>query len=53
MIIELVVQHTSSEHRWFREARRDRDSPYRDYYIWADEPDDAIEPIFPTVEDSV
>ncbi len=53
VIIELVVQHTSSEHRWFQEARRDRDSPYRDYYIWADEPDDAIEPIFPTVEDSV
>ena len=52
VIIELV-QHTSSEHRWFQEARRDRDSPYRDYYIWADEPDDAIEPIFPTVEDSV
>ena len=53
VIIELVVQHTSSEHRWFQEARRDRDSPYRDYYIWADEPDDAIGPIFPTVEDSV
>ncbi len=53
VIIELVVQHTSSEHRWFQEARRDRNSPYRDYYIWADEPDDSIEPIFPTVEDSV
>lgn len=53
VMIELVVQHTSSEHRWFKEACRDRNSPYRDFYIWADEPDDSIEPIFPTVEDSV
>lgn len=53
VIVELLVQHTSSEHKWFQEARRDRNSPYRDYYIWADEPDDSIEPIFPTVEDSV
>ncbi len=53
VMIELVVQHTSTEHRWFQEARRDRQSPYRDFYIWADEPDDSIEPIFPTVEKSV
>src|SRR5690606_4819531 len=54
-IIELVVQHTSIQHRWFQEARRDRHSPYRDYYIWADEPVecDGVEPVFPTVEDSV
>lgn len=53
VIIELVVQHTSIQHKWFQEARRDRNSPYRDYYIWADEPDDFMEPIFPTVEDSI
>ncbi len=57
VIIELVVQHTSSAHRWFQEARRDRDSPYRDYYLWTDqphdEPHDEIRPIFPTVEDSI
>ncbi|MFC3607986.1 alpha-amylase family protein [Stutzerimonas tarimensis] len=52
VIIELVVQHTSIEHRWFQEARRDRQSKYRDYYLWADEPDDSVETIFPTVEDS-
>lgn len=55
VIIELVVQHTSDRHRWFQEARRDRNSPYRDYYIWSDEPvecDDVV-PVFPTVEDSV
>ncbi|MGE4408793.1 alpha-amylase family protein [Pseudomonas sp.] len=53
VIIELVVQHTSREHRWFQQARSDRHSPYRDYYLWADEPDDSIESIFPTIEDSV
>ena len=54
VIIDLVAQHTSVEHRWFQEARRSRDSPYRDFYIWTDDPDhDEIEPIFPTVEDSV
>jgi maltose alpha-D-glucosyltransferase/alpha-amylase len=55
VIIELVVQHTSIHHRWFQEARRDRNSPYRDYYIWSDEPveRDGVVPVFPTVEDSV
>src|SRR4051794_11696036 len=54
VIIDLVPQHTSIEHRWFQEARRDRSSPYRDYYVWTDEPYDAdVEPVFPTVEDSV
>jgi len=54
VIIDLVVQHTSDRHPWFLEARNDRHSPYRDYFIWADspEPTDA-KPIFPTVEDSV
>ena len=54
VIIELVAQHTSDQHRWFREARADRDSPYRDYYIWSDEPVETdVVPIFPTDEDSV
>lgn len=54
VIIELVVQHTSIQHRWFQEARRDRNSPYRDYYIWSDEPVQTdVEPMFPTVEESV
>ncbi len=54
VIIELVLQHTSSEHFWFQQARSDKNSPYRDYYIWADKPpkkDDA--PMFPGVEKSV
>src|SRR3546814_3484089 len=53
VIIELVVQHTSIQHKWFQDARRDRHSPYRDYYIWSDKPDDFKEPLFPTVEDSI
>jgi maltose alpha-D-glucosyltransferase / alpha-amylase len=36
VIIDLVVNHTSDQHPWFREARRDKDSPYRDWYVWAD-----------------
>ena len=38
LIMDLVANHTSSEHRWFREARKSKDNPYRDYYYWADEP---------------
>jgi maltose alpha-D-glucosyltransferase/alpha-amylase len=36
VIIDLVVNHTSDQHPWFREARSDKDSPYRDWYVWAD-----------------
>ena len=35
IIIDLVVNHTSDAHPWFREARRDPQSPYRDWYVWA------------------
>lgn len=33
LIMDLVVNHTSSEHKWFQEAIKDKNSPYRDYYI--------------------
>ena len=36
ILLDLVVNHTSSEHRWFREARNSRDSRYRDFYVWRD-----------------
>ena len=36
LIIDLVVNHSSDEHAWFVESRKDRESPYRDYYIWRD-----------------
>src|ERR1700712_3981929 len=36
VIIDLVVNHTSDEHPWFRSARSSPDSPYRDWYVWSD-----------------
>ena len=38
VIADLVVNHTSSEHPWFKEAVKNPDSPYRDYYMWTDDP---------------
>ena len=35
VIIDLVVNHTSNEHPWFQEARRDPESKYRDWYVWS------------------
>ena len=37
VIIDLVLNHTSIDHPWFQEARKDRKSKYRKYYIWLDE----------------
>ncbi len=34
LIMDLVVNHTSDEHKWFIESRQSKDNPYRDYYIW-------------------
>ncbi|MFW5684186.1 MAG: alpha-amylase family glycosyl hydrolase [Spirochaetota bacterium] len=34
VIIDLVLNHTSDEHPWFQEARRSRDNPYHDWYLW-------------------
>ncbi len=36
VIIDLVVNHTSDRHPWFKAARRDRNSPFRDWYVWSD-----------------
>ncbi|MFB8506103.1 alpha-glucosidase [Enterococcus durans] len=36
IIMDLVVNHTSDEHIWFVEARKNKDNSYRDYYIWRD-----------------
>jgi trehalose synthase len=39
VIVDLVVNHTSDQHPWFRAARADRSSPFRDYYVWSDDPE--------------
>ena len=36
ILVDLTLNHSSSEHFWFREARKSRDNPYHDYYIWRD-----------------
>ncbi len=36
IIMDLVLNHTSDQHPWFQASRSDRNSPYRDYYVWSD-----------------
>lgn len=38
VIMDMVLNHTSTEHKWFQEAQKSKDNPYRDYYIWKDRP---------------
>ncbi|WMY12576.1 alpha-amylase family protein [Paraburkholderia phenoliruptrix] len=54
VMIDLVVNHTSDQHPWFREARSDPDSPYRDWYVWSDrQPPNAKDGVvFPGVQKS-
>jgi maltose alpha-D-glucosyltransferase / alpha-amylase len=49
VLADLVVNHTSDQHAWFRSARADPHSEFRDYYIWTDDPQAHPEPdAFPT-----
>ncbi|MBR9787843.1 MAG: alpha,alpha-phosphotrehalase [Vibrionaceae bacterium] len=43
IVMDIVVNHTSTEHKWFQSALGDKNSPYRDYYIWKD-PVEGAEP---------
>ncbi|MGA7672771.1 MAG: alpha-amylase family protein [Nitrolancea sp.] len=49
VIVDLVPNHTSDEHPWFQAARRDRNSPYHNYYVWTDEDpgDTSDQVVFP------
>lgn len=55
VIADLVVNHTSDQHPWFKASRSSKDSPYRDWYVWSDtpEPDDPKAIVFPDKEDSL
>jgi trehalose synthase len=55
VIADLVVNHTSDRHPWFLSARSDPSSPYRDFYVWSEEPrdDGSYDIVFPDAEDSV
>ncbi|MBT0810572.1 alpha-amylase [Litoribacter ruber] len=35
IVIDMIINHTSSEHPWFLEAKKGPDNPFRDYYVWA------------------
>jgi trehalose synthase len=55
VIIDLVMNHTSVKHPWFRSARASKDSPYRDYYVWSAKkpPDSSAQVVFPGEEESI
>ncbi|OCB78127.1 glucohydrolase [Flavobacterium piscis] len=38
VIIDMVFNHTSTDSKWFQQSRKSKDNPYRDYYIWKDDP---------------
>ncbi|MFM5650324.1 alpha,alpha-phosphotrehalase [Aeromonas veronii] len=42
IVMDIVVNHTSTEHAWFQSALGDKNSPYRDYYIWRDPVDGGV-----------
>lgn len=54
IIMDFVVNHTSDLHPWFIEARKGKDSPLRDYYVWTDDPTkyDGARIIFVDTEES-
>lgn len=42
IVMDIVVNHTSTEHAWFKSALGDKNSPYRDYYIWREPVDGGV-----------
>ncbi len=46
LILDFVANHTSTEHEWFQEARKSKDNPYRDYYIWRETPPNDWQSLF-------
>ena len=46
VIMDLVLNHSSDQHPWFLEAKKDRQNPYHDYYIWRDEKPNDMTSVF-------
>lgn len=44
VIMDMVLNHSSDEHPWFKESRKSKDNPYRNYYIWQPPKEDGSEP---------
>lgn len=55
VIIDLVINHTSDQHPWFKQSRKSTDNPYRDWYVWRSDtpPDTSDKVVFPDQEDSI
>ncbi len=55
VIADLVVNHTSAKHPWFKEARKSKDNPFRDFYVWRSDPppDTSDQVVFPDKEDGI
>ena len=55
VIVDLVVNHTSDRHPWFKSARSSKDSPFRDHYVWRSDPppDTKDQVVFPDEEDGI
>lgn len=55
VIADLVVNHTSDRHPWFRAAVRDPDGPFRDFYVWRSDPppDTSAQVVFPGEQEGI
>lgn len=55
VIADLVVNHTSAQHPWFKEARKSKDNPFRDFYVWRSDPppDTRDQVVFPDKEEGI
>ncbi len=55
VILDLVVNHTSDRHPWFLSAKRSKDSPFRDFYVWRSDPPPKGQknPVFPGEADGI
>ena len=55
VIVDLVINHTSDKHPWFVAAKRSKDSPFRDFYVWRDDPPpkDQKNAVFPGEADGI